>query len=421
MGQLNILLVNKFLYPKGGSETYLFNIGEYLKKQGHNVDYFGLRHKNNLVGNCIDEYVSDIDTKNYTLKRFIGPLRLIYSFEAKRKIRKVIKATKPDIVHINNYNFQLTPSILYEMKKYNIPIVMTLHDFQLVCPNHMLYMEHENRICEECKDRNYQNCIKNKCIHNSKLKSILGAIEGFTYYKLGTYKKLIDYFIAPSRFLKDKMIEFGEDSNKIKVISNFSSGCGDFNTTVKNEYVLYFGRISIQKGIKTLIEACKRLPNIKFILAGSGELEDELRKVENIQFVGFKSGAELNKLIQGALFSLCTSECYDNCPMSVIESQIQGTPVIGAAIGGIPELIADGFDGLLYEAGNVQDLVQKIRYLYENKDILREFSVRCREKVKELNSIENYYLELMGIYSLVLKKKYNQEQKYQRGIAKLYE
>lgn len=399
---MKILMVNKFLYPKGGAETYCLELGEYLESQGHQVQFFGMQDKRNIVGNQEGLYVSNVDFKNISLRKVFYPLRTLYSIEAKIKIRKLLKKYRPDIVHLNNYNFQITPSILYEIKRHNIPVVSTLHDFQIVCPNHMMYIEHENRICEECRGRKYGSCIKNRCIHNSRIKSILGAIEGYVFYKLKTYENLIDSYIAPSNFLKNKIVEFGEQEDRIITLYNFTKKTNN-KSVKKGEYILYFGRLSIQKGIRTMIEACKRLPDANFVFAGSGDLQDVLTGIDNITFVGFKSGDELKKLVSEALFTVCPSEWYENCPMSVLESQMYGTPVIGANIGGIPELVDDKVDGLLFEPGNVEDLSEKIRYLNEHRDVLQTFSQRCVEKTNDF-SIDLYYSKLIEIYESAIQK-----------------
>ncbi len=403
--KLKILFVNKFLYPKGGSETYIFNLASYLERKGHNVEYFGMEHRENIVTNSLNLSVNNMEFRGKSIKKFLYPFKIIYSVEAKNKIREIILATKPDIIHLNNFNFQITPSILYEIKKYNIPVVMTLHDYQLVCPNHMLCLENKKKICEECLGRKYTNCIKNKCIHNSRIKSVLAAAEGTIYYKLGTYEKYIDYFISPSAFLKNKIVEFGEKENKIMTIYNFVSDTTPNKVNDKKEkFILYFGRLSIQKGIATLIEASKRLPEINFVIAGGGELENQIKGIKNINYVGYKSGEELKALISNALFTICPSQWYENCPMSVLESQMYGTPVIGANIGGIPELIEDGKDGLLFKSGNVEDLVSKIKYLYSDTALLKSFSDSCAKRVQQRFSIDSYYEELINVYNLAIKK-----------------
>lgn len=400
---MRILFVNKFLYPNGGSETYCFKLAGYLMEKGHSVEFFGMRHEGNMVGNNLELYVSNSEFKGISVKKLLYPFKIIYSLEARDKIKKMLESFRPDIVHLNNYNFQITPSILYEIKKYNIPVLMTLHDFQLVCPNHMMYREHHAMICEECKGRRYYNCIRNKCVHNSGIKSALAAFEGFLYYKLKTYDKYIDSYIAPSSFLKSKVVEFGEAENRIITMHNFVNGATPCEKLAKSDYVLYFGRLSVQKGIRTLIKACRRLPEIKFVFAGSGELESELKGIGNIVFAGFKTREELKSMIKEALFSVYPSEWYENCPMSVLESQMYGTPVLGADIGGIPELIGNNADGMLFEPGNVDELVEKIRLLYDDRHRLAEFSERCIQKVKGF-SIDDYYTKLIDVYHCAAEK-----------------
>lgn len=401
---MNILMVNKFLYPKGGTETYCFELADYFKQMGHSVQFFGMAHENNIVGNDMDLYVSNVDFKDINIKKIFYPLRIIYSFEAKRKIGKLIKKYKPDIIHLNNINFQITPSILYEIKKHKIPVVMTLHDFQLVCPNHMLFIEHRLEVCERCKGGKYINCIRNKCLHNSRIKSIVAAAESWLYNKFGTYRKYIDHFISPSIFLKNKMIEFGIDKNRITQMHNFITS-SEKNNFVKKDYVLYFGRLSRQKGLKTFIDACKLLPGIRFVVAGAGEMEEEFRGIDNIDFVGFKTGDELKTLVGEALFSICPSECYENCSMSILESQMYGTPVIGANIGGIPELINNNVDGLLFKPGDKYDLAEKIEYLYKDKNKINEFSEKCFSKVINEFSLETYYSKLIKLYDSLIRTK----------------
>jgi glycosyltransferase involved in cell wall biosynthesis len=396
-GKIKVLFINKFLYPKGGSETYMFNLAEYLEKEGHSVSYFGMRDAKNTVSENHDLMVSNVDFKDISVKKLYYPFKIIYSKEARAKIRELLQSIKPDIVHLNNYNFQITPSILYEIRRYNIPVVMTLHDFQIVCPNHMLYLEHKKMICEDCRGRRYSSCISNRCIHNSRLKSLLGMLEAQLYYRLKTYNKCIDTFISPSDFLKCKIVEFGEKENRIKVIPNFvnSQECKQYP---KKDYIIYFGRLSVQKGIHTLLEACKSLPHIDFVLAGSGDIENDLPALPNLKYVGQKSGKQLEDLIGSALFSVYPSEWYENCPMSILESQFQGTPVVGANIGGIPELVDDGIDGLLFSPGDTGDLIEKITLLYESRERLQTFSNKCREKIVSKYSADKYYNELMKVY-----------------------
>lgn len=395
-------MVNKFLYPNGGSETYVFKLGEFLKKEGHRVEYFGMEHEGRCVGNSVNAYTTDMDFhEGSKLSKLTYPLKTIYSKEARKKIRLVLDDFKPDVVHINNFNYQLTPSIILEVRKWErqtkhkVKILFTAHDYQLICPNHMMHNPATHENCEKCVGGHFFCCLKGKCIHGSTMKSAIGMAEAKFWKWKGVYKK-IDTMICCSKFMKDKMDTNPIFKDKTAAVHNFIDKINQ-KETEKKDYVLYFGRFSEEKGIGTLINACKELPNVEFIFAGTGPLEDELSNVSNIKNVGFKSGEELEKLIREARFSIYPSEWYENCPFSVMESQMHGTPVLGANIGGIPELIKDGTTGELFESGNDKELKDKITKLYQDKNLLEKYSKNCQNI--EFNTVEEYYKELLKYYS----------------------
>lgn len=401
---MKILMVNKFLYPAGGAETYMFNLGGYLQTIGNKVEYFGMYHKDNCVGNSIECYTDNVDFRNAGIfEKLTHSFKTIYSSEAAKKIGKILDSFKPDIVHLNNINFQLTPSIIYEIKKRNIPVVQTVHDVQIACPNHRMYIEHKEKICDDCADGKYINCTKNKCIHNSALKSVLASAESYYYHKKDTYN-LVDSYICPSQFMADSIIRGGVKKDKITVLHNFCDRQDD--TVLKKadkKYVLYFGRLSVEKGIKTLVQCCKELDNIKFVFAGTGPLEDICKGIKNIDAVGFKSGRELKELISGAVFTVCPSEWYENCPMSVVESLSLGTPVIVSDLGGAKELIQENETGVIFEAGNKEMLKQAVTSLYENDELLKEMSVNCIKY--STNTIDKYSDTLIDIYKNLIGRK----------------
>lgn len=397
---MKILIVNKFLYPNGGSETYIFKLGEYLKLKGHDVEYFGMEHEGRIVGNSVNSYTSNMNFHTGKIEKLLYPIKIIYSKEARKKIRKVLDSFKPDVVHLNNFNFQLTPSIIYEIKKYEkdnkrkVKIVFTAHDYQLICPNHMMNNPCTRENCEKCVGGKFINCIKGKCIHGSTVKSIIGAIEGYLYKTLKAYK-YIDSIICPSKFLADKMNINTLFKDKTIVMHNFIDEV-PWKDIKKEDYVLYFGRFSEEKGIKTLINVCKELQNIQFIFAGSGPLEEDVNKVSNIKNVGFKNGKELEELIRKARFSIYPSEWYENCPFSVMESQMYGTPVLGAAIGGVPELIQDCKTGELFESGDYNQLKLKIEKLWKDKELINIYTENCKDI--KFDTMEKYYKKIIKIY-----------------------
>lgn len=397
---MKILMVNKFLYPNGGSETYMLKLGEYLISQGHDVQYFGMEDVRNVVGNHAGSYTSNMNFHGRSLARLVYPFKIIYSVDARKKIRNVLEDFKPEVVHLNNINFQLTPSIIYEIKKKHIPIFQTIHDPQIVCPNHRLYIEAKETICEKCISGDYTNCIRNKCIDKSLIKSFIAMVESYLYHFLKTYNK-VDRYICPSKFMADKLIEGGISPSKIEVLYNFSDKVEVLGKhKLKGKYALYFGRISIEKGIKTLIQVCKELPEIKFIFAGSGLLIDSLSGIENIEFVGFKKGKELHELINNATFTIYPSEWYENCPFSIIESQAYGTPVIGANIGGIPELIVHNHTGLIFESGNKKQLKKAIQRIYSDDELRNQMIQNCLSK--KSNPIDIYADVLVSKYQNVM-------------------
>lgn len=401
---MKILMVNKFLYPNGGSETYIFSLGKQLCKMGHEVQYFGMEHEGRVVGNHAESYTSDMDFHTGKLSKLFYPFKIIYSREARRKIRKVLDDFQPDAVHLNNFNFQLTPSILYEIAKYRrgsqrkVRIVFTAHDSQLVCPNHLMQQYISKSLCTKCIGASPWNCTKYRCIHGSLVKSLLGSAEAFLYRSLGTYR-LIDTAVCPSEFLKEKLDTCGELKGKTVVMHNFveqRKTAGD-RALQEKPYVLYFGRYSREKGIETLLRVCKRLADIPFVFAGNGDLEEQVNRTENIVNKGFLAGEDLAELIKNAEFSVFPSECNENCPFTVMESLQYGTPVIGASIGGVPELIRDGENGLLYESGNEQQLCSRIETLWKDKTRLAALEKGCEET--RFDTVETYCEKLLTYYN----------------------
>lgn len=381
---MKILIVNKFLHANGGSETYIIKVGQQLEKKGHKIQYFGMEHPNRVLENEWNCYTSNMDFHNNKLAKLAYPFKIIYSREAYQKIMYVLKQFDPDVVHINNFNFQLTPSILYAIKKYGkvrgrkLPVVMTAHDSQLVCPNHLMTIPASGEICFACEGGKFINCTKNQCIHNSKVKSLLATIEGFVYKSLKTYR-LIDLLICPSDFLREKMATNPILAKRAVTLHNFVEVTENKPADKKENYILYFGRYSREKGIETLLKICEKLPDIPFVFAGNGPLKEEVLKVKNIEERGFLSGDALVKIVSEARLVLFPSECNENCPFSVMEAQIYGTPVLGSRLGGIPELIEEGKTGELLPAGDVKLWAKTIRDLWEDKHKLQKYADNCKE------------------------------------------
>ena len=399
---MRILMINKFLYPKGGSETYMFKLGEYLQRQGHEVQYFGMEHKGRCVGNRVNAYTCDMDFHHgANLAKLTYPFKTIYSIEARKKLRLVLEDFKPDVCHLNNFNYQLTPSIILEIQKWRkqghvCRIVFTAHDYQLICPNHMCNNPNTGENCEKCIGGHFVNCLKGKCIHGSIAKSAVGMLEAEFWNLNGTYRH-IDRVICCSRFLKAKMDSNPIFAEKTIALHNFVDKV-KWEDIPKKNYVLYFGRLSKEKGIDTLLQVCKELPDVQFVFAGTGPLEKEVSGIANIKKVGFQRGKALELLIREARFSVYPAEWYENCPFSVMESLMYGTPVLGADIGGIPELIEDGKTGALFESGNAKELKEKIRMLWSDPSLTGRYTENCKSLA--FDTMDTYYKKLLPIYGV---------------------
>ncbi|WP_130838100.1 glycosyltransferase family 4 protein [Lachnoclostridium sp. Marseille-P6806] len=428
---MKVLIINKFLYPNGGSETYIFRLGEELQRQGHEVQYFGMEHAGRIVGNRVGSYTEPMDFHAGTVRKLLYPFRIIYSREARRKLRPVLEDFQPDAVHLNNINFQLTPSVIDELRSFEeahrelyaeqsrrLAVVYTAHDSQWVCPGHLLRIPSTGALCMDCIDGDFRGCTVNRCIHNSRLRSVLGTREAEFYKRRGTYAQ-VDRVICPSGFMNRVLSHDPVLKERAVTLRNFldlpgQNGAPAENIAGKEQretavpepggYVFYFGRYSEEKGIATMMKAVRALPEIPFVFAGSGPLEAEVEGA-NVTKLGFLSGQRLADAIRGARFVVFPSECYENCPFSVMEAQGLGTPVLASDLGGIPELIntnaRDGRDtGRLFRAMDEEDLAEKIRELWEDPEAVAAMASHCAGWTAErFDTPERYVHRVTALYS----------------------
>lgn len=422
---MKILLINNFHYNRGGDCTYLFSLKNLLKENGHEVIIFSMHHPENFESDYSKYFVSYINYREEVkLKSFTSALkvakRTIYSTEARNKIEELIKVEKPDIAHIQNIHHHITPSIFGILKKYNIPIIWTLHDYTIVCPN-TSFLSH-GKVCEKCKKKKYFWPSIVRCKKNSFAASTMAAIETTIHLVFG-FNKLVDFFIAPSNFLKEKLIEYGIKEEKIIRLNNFTCFVDLVNEKPDIEnYFMYLGRLSEEKGIKTLIDAaCKVLlngnndtgsfSNYKLKIVGDGPLKEEMISYvkskgaeNNIEFLGHKSHEEAMDILKGSKFLVIPSQWYENFPYTVLESFTLGKPVIASRIGGIPELIDNWETGLLFEPGNSEQLSLKVKFLLKHPEKAEAIGKKAGEFMSgEINS-ENHYLKLIEVYKLAIKK-----------------
>ena len=321
---MKILNINKFYYRKGGSEAYYFALADLLRENNHEVIPFSMKDNKNYETKYSKYFIENISYENMGIKeKAINGAKLIYSFEAKKKVKNIVNDNTPDIAHLHIFQHQLSPSILKEIKKNGTYVVNTVHDLKVICPNYK--MLNDGEICEKCKSDKFINCFKSKCIKGSTVNSMLNTIEAYTHRILKSYD-YVDKFICPSKFYMNKFIEFGIPKEKVVHIPNFVD-VSKFNPNYEHEdYFVYFGRLSEEKGINTLIKSMKYVNKSKLIIVGTGPIEKELKefvvkeKIKNVEFVGFKTGNELENIIKKSRFIVIPSEWYENAPMSIIEA-----------------------------------------------------------------------------------------------------
>lgn len=403
---MKILLVNKFHYLKGGSEKYYFDLAKLLQEHGHEVAFFTMKDEKNIKTDCKEYFVenSDMNSKN-PLKAF----DIIYSRKNKKVMEKALDEFKPDIVHLNNFQRQLSASIIKPIKKRNIPIVFTAHDLQAICPA-IVMLDNEKNICEKCLRGKYVNCIKGKCVKNSGLKSILGAVEGKYYRWKKIYSRKIDKIIAPSEFYKLKLIQDGITENKIEALHNFIN-IEDYNVTIEDEgYALYYGRIIKEKGVLNLIKAFKNIKNSKLYIAGDGPDIEKVKKYihennmdDTVKLLGYLNSSQVKEYVRKARFIVVPSIWYENCPYSVLETLAMGKPIIGSNLGGIPELVKDNETGLIYKYNSVKELEEKMNDLLNSKEKAVQFGKNAKEIAKKDFSKDEYYDKIIEIYKGVIK------------------
>lgn len=404
---MNILLINKYFYPKGGSEISLFNTAKILEEEGHHVSFFSMLHPLNIDTPYSKYFVSNVDFERPgSFKENVKTsMRIVYSLESRKKLEELLKQERPDIVHLHNIHHQISPSILYSLKKFKLPVVMTLHDYKMVCPTYRMVLR--GRVCERCRNRRFFHCTVHRCHKNSVSKSILNTLEMYLHSCIFRSYTLVDVFISPSQFLKNRFWAMGFPGKIIHLPNFVFPDEFDPSLTWGDKTILYFGRLSREKGIYTLLQAMEGLP-IRCKIFGDGPEKDNVQKIikdktlTNTFLYGFMEQEQLKKEVQNCMFVVLPSEWYENLPFSVIESFALGKPVVGANIGGIPELIRNEKTGMLFEPGNVDDLKKNILYLLDNSEKISKMGRTARTYIEQDLNPKNHYRELIKIYNEVL-------------------
>ena len=397
---MKVLLINNFHYIKGGSEAVYFNMADMLERNGHEVIFFSCSSTRNINRGQTKYFVKP----NNEVNPVIGAFRYIYNGAAKRNLERLIVEHKPDIAHIHLFWGGLSSSILGVLKKHNIPVVHTAHDYRMICPAYT-FRRSDGSICEQCLSGNYTPCLTNRCSKGKLLHSALMTWEMY-FRRLTKAVEKIDAFVFVSRFSYNQHLKALPSLNEKKCI--VAHNAVDIPTAdySPSEYYLYFGRLSPEKGIKTLIKAFTTLKDKQLKIVGEGPIEQELKDIittDNIEMCGYQSGQTLRQTIAQSKAIIVPSEWYENNPMTIIEASSMGVPAIGATIGGIPEIIKEGETGYLFKPQNVSELIDAVKKIESlTTEQYRQMRVNCRAFAAATFDPQVLYKKIIELYNTLL-------------------
>lgn len=403
---MKVLLINKFHYKKGGSETYYFTIAQAFNHLGHSVCFFSMQDEKNIVCEQSKYFVSNSSVKGNVKSKLNMIMHIAYSKEAYKKTKELCETEKPDLVILNLVHKQLTCSVIDAIKDYNkdLPIFWTMHDLICVCPSYTM-LDGNGNICEKCLHGDFSNCKKNNCAHGSKLMSILSTYEANQIKKHGWYN-MVDLFICPSMFYRDKLREGNFTTGKIEWMRNPLPIDTKYELNNHDDkYILFFGRLSKEKGVKTLIDAMKD-KKYRLKVLGTGPLEEELKdyiksnNIPNVELLGFKSGEELTNYVRKSRCVVLPSEWYENGPYSAMEAMALGKPLIVSNLGGLPELVEDSKNGFIFrEKSELSTCLDRMINLDEES-----YTMMCEDS---LIKAKEWFNPIIYVNNLILKTKYN--------------
>jgi glycosyltransferase involved in cell wall biosynthesis len=401
---MKVLLVNKYYYRRGGAEAHLLDLQRLLEERGEETVVFSMHHPRNLPSSHSEHFVSTVDYHTRSLgHRLRAGARLLFNFEARARIGNLLEAEAPDVAHLHNIYHQLSPSILPVLRERGLGVVLTVHDLKLVCPSYRMLAH--GRPCERCLGGRFHHAAFQACHEGSRLNGALLGLEMYLHRFLRSYEDNVDLYLCPSRFYRDKLLEAGLPGRRLELLPYFLDAAGYRPAGGAGEDLVYFGRLSPEKGLSTLIAALARLPRARLRVIGEGPERETLQRQaaplgERVRFTGFLAGEALHAAVRRARACVVPSEWYENFPVSVLESYALGRPVVAARIGGLPEMVRPGQTGWLFEPGNVESLVETLEEALSASNPT-EMGERCRAEVEAGFSPERFYEKLQRIYATV--------------------
>lgn len=402
---MKILAVNNAYFIRGGADRYFFDLNTLLESYGEEVVPFSVKDKRNFTTAFEPHFLSPVDFRGDRIMRNFPKIagRIFYSGEAKKKIKSLLERGRPHITHIHQIHYNITPAILPALKAHGIPVIQTVSNFDLVCPTTSLFFN--NKTCLDCKDGLYLRAAVRRCYRKSLGKSFISALKSYFSGWMMSYEDNVDLFIAPSRFVRDILLDYGFRKEKLAHVYPFVD-TAEYKPSGKDSgYFLYFGRLVEGKGLETLIESMKALKHTKLYLAGDGYLRPKLQimasgwGLANVKFLGFLQGSQLRDVLAYAMFTVFPSEAYETFGFAVIESFAAAKPVIGSNLGPVPEIIDNGLNGLLFKPGDAEDLTANIRRLIDNRRLRLDMGANARQKAESEYGPRGHYHTMKDLYN----------------------
>lgn len=408
---MKILFCNKYNFPFSGTEIYLFELMDLLRSQGHQVALFSMADARGESTPYDQYFVPHIDFKNVTagwLARAKLGAHAIYSTDARDRLRKMVQAFQPDVAHVRNIYHHLSPSILWELEQQGVPVIYHLNDFKLICP--VYNMVTNGRACEQSCTGKYWKMLNKGCYEGPVSSATLLMAEAYVHHWIGTYGKCVNHFLTPSQFAKQQLTQNGFRNESITVLPHFQILPDAVPSAPAGAPILYFGRLSPEKGVHHLLRAMKALPQVRLQVAGDGPQRPELEglahslSLKNVEFTGHLNGKDLERRIAAASFTILPSLAYETLGKSILESYAWQRPVVASDLGSRRELVREGETGLLYQPGDVEQLSGAISYLAERPQQVQDMGVAGRQVVATRHSPAAHYRELMQLYEQVCSK-----------------
>jgi glycosyltransferase involved in cell wall biosynthesis len=399
-----LLSINNYLYRRGGAEVVFLEQNRLFEDIGWRVIPFAMQHPKNEPSEWAEFFVEAIEFgEQYSLwEKAKRAMKITYSLEARDKLARLLKRTHPDVAHAHNVYHHISPSFFGTLKSHGIPSVLTLHDLKIACPAYKM-LTHDG-ICERCKGGAIWNVVRHRCVKDSLNLSAVIFMESAVHRLLGCYSRNVDRFVTPSRFYLEKFVEWGWPRERFAYIPNFVDIEHLHPRGEPGDAFAYFGRLGHEKGLATFIEAAAQA-GVRAWIIGTGPEEAKLRQLAaesgaKVEFLGYRTGDALFDTIRAARAVVLPSEWYENAPMSVLEAYALERPVIGADIGGIPELIKPGETGDVFPSGNAAALAEKLgKFSHYPDSRIRAMGAAGREWTQQDFTATRYRERLVDLYA----------------------